>query len=134
MYYWTSGAFLNTSSPFRKAFWCATNMSSAVLISSKRGDGSEKCVAYERWTGTFKELNCSKRLSFICEVQYYLGSLNMFNKSNMPQYPCQNAVCPPKDQCVHNVWEYSFPLGIFIFQMHILDHSFLQEWKLRVPK
>jgi hypothetical protein len=72
MYYWTSGAFLNAGdADNHNIFWCSTNVTSDVSISPNRSESSKKCVAFERWTGTFRELNCSKRLSFICEVKIY---------------------------------------------------------------
>jgi hypothetical protein len=75
MYYWTSGALLNTADEYDNGniIWCSSNVTSEVDILSKQSDGGEKCVAFERWTGKFKELNCSKRLSFICEVEFYLN-------------------------------------------------------------
>jgi hypothetical protein len=71
IYYWTSGALLNTYE-LGNVFWCSTNLTSEVSISPKLGESGKKCVAYERWTGKFVELNCSKQLSFVCEVEYMI--------------------------------------------------------------
>jgi hypothetical protein len=70
LYYWTSGTHLDTPHQGKNVFWCAANTTSNVSNAFHRGGGSNKCVAFERWTNKFKILNCSKMLSFICEVRF----------------------------------------------------------------
>jgi hypothetical protein len=75
IYYWTAGAAIRESSSDEEdnIVWCSTNKTNEVplfatnLAKGKRAKVHE-CVALERWTSKYKIVNCTKKMSFICEV------------------------------------------------------------------
>jgi hypothetical protein len=68
MYYWTSAAIFDLNER-KNAFWCTTNATSDIPLQEHQGSAERpQCVAFERWTGLFRPVNCSKKLSFVCEV------------------------------------------------------------------
>jgi len=79
MYYWTSGASFSESAIGRisnntNITWCSSNVTSTDPKYNLRAQQKSKqshCVAYERWTQSFKRVDCNKKLSFICEVSFY---------------------------------------------------------------
>jgi hypothetical protein len=69
MYYWTSASpvFKNES-----VFWCSSNATSNVAHVSEKfhqqNASNQLCVALQRWSRSFVLVNCSRKLSFVCEV------------------------------------------------------------------
>jgi hypothetical protein len=86
LYYWTAGAAKVVTEPSfskvkstGKISWCSTNITvptkNTIKLRKKR---KQSCLAYSRWTHAYQEINCNRKLSFICEVNNKVVSLFLF--------------------------------------------------------
>jgi hypothetical protein len=75
MYYWTSAAFFGSNEEENgkiSTAWCSTNTTSSSIprkITYQDSAEIPRCIAFERMTGVLRPVSCSKKLSFVCEVE-----------------------------------------------------------------